>query len=280
MRPRVPSGRASIQSVADFDARTPSIARVYDYLLGGKDNFEVDRQAARRLLEAFPATVKLARDNREFLARAVTWAAGQGIGQFLDLGAGLPTQENTHQIAREINPDARVVYVDNDPQAVLHAKSLLASPDGIAATQADLTDPEAVFADESVRRVIDFSEPVCVIMASVLHFYPTDVARTIARAYTGRLATASAVAISCVHSDAADWWADTKDNYRASAVHNHSREELLSFFDGLDMVPPGITLASAWRGGLATVPDVPPGLAQQLAGVGVKASADVALENG
>lgn len=253
--------------VREFDAHKPNIARVYDYLLGGKDNFEADREMARRLLEGYPATAQLARDGRAFLGRAVLWAAEQGIGQFLDLGAGLPTQENTHQIARSVNPDARVCYVDNDPMAVMHANALLAQPDGIAATRADLADTDAVLADARVQQVIDMSEPVCVIMAAVLHFYSAETARRIAQAYIGHLPSGSAMVIACVHSENPERWAKGEENYRASTVYNHSHAEVLSFFDGLDMVPPGIAPAHSW--GLP-----PPGPAGRyvyaLAGVGLK----------
>jgi hypothetical protein len=253
--------------VRDFDASKPNIARVYDFLLGGKDNFQADREMARRLTEGYPATAQLARDGRAFLGRAVLWAARQGIGQFLDLGAGLPTQENTHQIARSVNPAARVCYVDNDPVAVMHANALLAGPDGVAARQADLADIDAVLADEGVRQVIDLSEPVCVIMAAVLHFQPADAARRIAQGYIDRVPSGSVVVISCVHSENPERWAEGRENYRASSVYNHSHAELLSFFDGLDMVPPGIAPAHAWHGG----PTEPIGrYAYALAGVGVK----------
>jgi hypothetical protein len=255
---------------AGFDASKPNIARVYDFLLGGKDNFEADRQMARELLEHYPVTAQLVRDNRAFLARAVTWAAGRGIAQFLDLGAGLPTQENTHQIAQRINPRARVCYVDNDPVVVLHAKSLLAGPGGVAATQADIASPEVVLADEQVRRAIDLIKPACVIMAAVLHFYPPDEARRIAGGYIGRLAPGSVAVISCAHSDDERHWSQGSEAYRAAGVHNHSREDLRSFFDGMDLVPPGIATAHAWRGDMVTVPGATAGPAYNLAAVGVK----------
>jgi len=264
-------GMKEAAPVGDFDAHKPNIARVYDFLLGGKDNFEADREMARQLLEGYPATAQLAKEGRAFLGRAVLWAAEHGIRQFLDLGAGLPTRENTHQIARSVNPDARVCYVDNDAMAVMHANALLARPDGIAATQADLADTDAVLADRYVQQVIDLSEPVCVIMAAVLHFYSADTARRIAQAYIGHIPSGSALVISCVHSENAESWAKSRKNYRASAVYNHSLAELLSFFDGLDMVPPGIAPAHAWRGGMADAPSAPAGrYAYALAGVGVK----------
>jgi hypothetical protein len=264
-------GRMGDDAPAGFDASKPNVARVYDYLLGGKDNFEADREMARRLLEVYPATAQLAKDGRAFLGRAVLWAANQGISQFLDLGAGLPTQENTHQIVRSVDPAARVCYVDNDEMAVMHATALLAGPDGIAAARADLADTESVLANKRVQQVIDLSQPVCVIMAAVLHFYPAADARRIAQAYIGRIPSGSALVISCVHSDDPERWAVSRQNYRAATVYNHDRAELLSFFDGLEMVPPGIAPGHAWRGGMATVPAAPAGRnAYPLSGVGVK----------
>ncbi len=130
-----------------FDATVANMARVYDCWLGGKEHFGADRAEAGRLLRLYPPLAAMARENRAFLARAVTWAAGQGIGQFLDLGAGLPTVQNTHQAARAVNPAARVAYVDLDPVVLAHARALLATGDGVTAVAADLRDPAAVLAD-------------------------------------------------------------------------------------------------------------------------------------
>ena len=124
-----------------FDATVANMARVYDCWLGGKDHFGADRAEAGRLLRLYPPLAAMARENRAFLARVVTWAAGQGIGQFLDLGAGLPTVQNTHQVARAVNPAARVAYVDLDPVVLAHARALLATGDGVTAVAADLRDP-------------------------------------------------------------------------------------------------------------------------------------------
>jgi S-adenosyl methyltransferase len=128
--------------VPEFDPRTPSIARVYDYLLGGKDNFAADREAGHRLIAVFPAVVEAARENRQFLARAVTWVANQGVGQFIDLGCGMPTAPNTHESAQAIRPDARVVYVDNDPVAVSRLREVaVKGSKGLTAVDGDVAIP-------------------------------------------------------------------------------------------------------------------------------------------
>src|ERR1700722_5109395 len=134
-----------------FDPREPNIARVYDVFLGGKDNYAADRGVAGRLAEISPEFVQGAHDTRAFIGRAVTWAATRGIRQFLDLGSGLPTQPAVHEFAREAIPDARACYVDNDPVAVLHARALLAEPDGITVIKADLTDLDVVLAEVTAR---------------------------------------------------------------------------------------------------------------------------------
>jgi O-methyltransferase involved in polyketide biosynthesis len=248
----------------------PNIARVYDYWLGGKDNFAADRDLADRLAEMYPPWVQACRDNRAFVGRAVTWAAGQGIGQFLDLGAGLPTRPAVHETARAVNPAARVCYVDNDPVVARHAEALLAGPVGVAAVEADLTDPEAVWASPAMRAVIDPSQPVCAILALVLHFFDAEQARCVAAGYASLLAPGSALAISVGRNDDPEMWKQVRERYTAAVLHNHGRDEVLSFFDGLDVVPPGLALAHAWRGGMAAVSVKPPGPAYVLGGVAVK----------
>jgi O-methyltransferase involved in polyketide biosynthesis len=229
-----------------FDPSKPSIARVYDAFLGGKDNSPADREVTARLAEISPEFVPGARDNRAFIGRAVTWAAARGIRQFLDLGSGLPTHPAVHEFAREAIPDARVCYVDNDPVAVLRAQALLADPAGIAVIKADLTGPDAVLA-EAAAGGIDLTEPVCVIFAMVLHFYPPDQARSIVAAYMSRVPAGSTVVISTGRMDDPDAWHRMRDGYSASATYNHSRDEVASFFAGLEIVPPGLVRAVDWR---------------------------------
>ena len=229
-----------------LDPREPNIARVYDAFLGGKDNYAADREVAARLAEISPEFVQGAHDNRAFIGRAVTWAAGRGIGQFLDLGSGLPTHPAVHEFAREANPDARVCYVDNDPIAVCHAQALLAKPAGITVIKADLTDLDVVLA-EATAQGIDLTEPVCVIFAMVLHFYPPEQAQSIVAGYMSRVPAGSTVVISTGRMDDPDSWHRMRDGYRASATYNHSWDEVATFFAGLEMVPPGLVRATDWR---------------------------------
>jgi O-methyltransferase involved in polyketide biosynthesis len=256
-------------SVPGIDTTKPNTARVYDYLLGGKDNFAADREQAEKILQIDPRAAETCRENRGFVTRAVTWAAGQGISQFLDLGAGLPTSPSVHESAREVIPSARVCYVDHDPVAVVHASALLATSDGVAATQGDLADPDAVFSDPKVTGVIYPGQPACVIFAAVLHFYDPEQARKIIGEYVSRLATGSVVAVSTIRVDDPKMWEQHRA-YTAATLYNHSREELASFFDGLELVPPGLASAWAWRGGMPTVPSKPPGTLYNLAAVGIK----------
>lgn len=253
-----------------FDTSVPNIARVYDFFLGGKDNYAADRELAAQIRQLSPEWVQACRDNRSFVGRAVTWAAGQGIRQFLDLGAGLPTRPAVHETAREITPDARVCYVDDDHVVVTHARALLAKPAGVDVVEADLSDPAGILSHPQVTSVIDWSQPVCVLLAMVLHFYDPAMARELVDGYASRLAPGSALAISCGRNDDPDMWQRMRENYTAATTYNHTRDELRSFFGALRMVPPGLAVAQAWRGGMAQVPDRPRGPAYVLAAVGVK----------
>ncbi|GIH25693.1 hypothetical protein Aph01nite_40030 [Acrocarpospora phusangensis] len=154
------------------DVSTPNSARIYDYMLGGKDNFAVDRAAAAEILNVFPESREGARANRKFLGDAVRFMARSGIRQFLDIGAGLPTQDNVHQVARQEAPDARVVYVDRDPVVCVHGRAILASDAGVSMVEADLADGEKVTAGASETGLIDWSQPLGVLMAGVLHHLP------------------------------------------------------------------------------------------------------------
>jgi hypothetical protein len=253
-----------------FNPNIPNIARVYDFFLGGKDNYAADRELAAQIAELSPNWVQACRDNRRFVGRATIWAAEQGIRQFLDLGAGLPTHPAIHETAREIIPDAQVCYVDNDPVVVVHARALLTKPVGVDVAEADLSDPVGVLEHPGVSSIIDWSKPVCVLLAMVLHFYDPAMARELADGYASRLAPGSALAISCGRNDDPAMWQQMRENYTAATTYNHTRDELRSFFGTLQLVPPGLALAQAWRGGMADVPGRPPGPAYVLAAVGVK----------
>jgi SAM-dependent methyltransferase len=229
-----------------FDPATPNTARVYSRLLGGKDHFPADRAEADVLLGIYPPLAEMVQENRAFLAEAITWAANQGIGQFLDLGAGLPATPAIHQIARAVLPGARVAYVDLDPMVLSHARALLAGP-GVAAVGADLRDPAVVLADSELRAVIDPAEPVCVILGAVLHFFDADNARKVTVGYARLIAPGSCLVISCATYDDEALAKRLAAEYTAGQFVNHTKEDVVSFFAGLDLVGPGVSEAQTWR---------------------------------
>ena len=241
----------------------PNAARVYDALLGGKDNYAADRAAARRLAAAVPGVERAARANRSFLGRAVRYLAGQGITQFLDIGSGLPTRGNVHQIAHEINPDARVAYADIDPVVVAHARALLVDAPAVGtpkvtAVEADLRYPRNLITSREIRDHLDLTQPTGLLLVAVLHFL-TDAERPhdVVRCLAGRLAPGSYIVVSHgtadhIGPDAFRAAAAVYDRTSAPAVAR-SREEIERFLDGLELVPPGIVDPVAWRPGLAAV---------------------------
>jgi hypothetical protein len=251
-----------------IDATRPSIARVYDYWLGGKDNFASDRDMGGRMAEVNPSLPQLVRHNREFICVAVARAAAAGISQFLDLGSGLPAHPAVHEAVREVIPDARVCYVDIDPVAVLHGKELLARGAGLAAVQADLTEPETVLADPQVRAVIDMSKPVGVIMAAVLHFLPADSAAAVCAGYMSRAAPGSWLIVSTGHYEDRE----LAGRLQQAATHirfwNHDAADLASMLAGLEPVGRGVCEARRWIAGTGGEPRGKPVYA--LAGVAVK----------
>jgi O-methyltransferase involved in polyketide biosynthesis len=227
-----------------FDVRKPNIARAYDYLLGGKDNFAADRELAAKMLEIYPLAGVLARENRSFLAWAVDYVSRQGTSQFIDVGSGLPTGPNTHEVACQVNPAARVMYVDNDPVVISHATTLLGGGGNVAAVPGDARDPDAILA--SAGPVINVSRPACVILAMILHFFdPAQAAGIVAR-FVRALAPGSFLIISVgVNSDAglAD---QVTAEYTAGGLHVHHRGQIAGYFTGLELVGPGLTEARNW----------------------------------
>ena len=232
---------------AGFDPATPNMARVYDYWLGGKDNYPADRAEAERLLGIYPPLRDLVRENRAFVTQAVTWAARQGTGQFIDLGAGLPASPAAHQAARTVLPTARVAYVDIDPVVLSHARALLATSDGVSAVAADLRDPGAVLADPELRAVIDPARPVCVIFGAVLHFLDAGAARAVTAGYARLMAPGSYLVISVASVDDEGLGKQLAAEYTAAAWRNHTPADVTSFFAGLELVGPGVTEAQTWR---------------------------------
>jgi hypothetical protein len=242
-----PSLTAEAPARLVFDADRPNIARGYDFLLGGKDNYAADRAEAERLMEVFPLLPLRARQNRLFLARAVTWLAGQGIRQFIDIGCGLPTATNTHQIAQAAHPDCRVAYVDRDPVVISHARALLSGP-GVIALPGDLADPNAILADPALVRLITLAEPVAVIVAMVLHFFNAATAQSIAATLVRALAAGSYVVISVGSGDEQTGGRLARE-YQAGRLYNHSTTQIEAFLDDLELIPPGLTDAMTWTPG-------------------------------
>jgi hypothetical protein len=240
--PRVPDG---------VDVTRPSIARIYDYVLYGKDNFAVDRAAAEKLMES-GLDRRHALANRAFLRRAVGFLARQGIGQYLDLGSGLPTSPSVHEVARDTIPAARVVYVDHDPIVVAHNDALLATGDGVITIRGDIRDPDSVLADEALAGCLDFSQPVAVLLLSVLHFisHEEDAPAIIAK-FRARLAPGSYLAISVGTSDGADpgMLAEATQTYAGARMPFtlRSQAQILDLFDGFDLVEPGLVSLPEWR---------------------------------
>jgi O-methyltransferase involved in polyketide biosynthesis len=264
----LPGTRPYDSCVPDFDPRTPSIARTYDYLIGGKDNFAADREAGDRLIEVFPAVVRAARENRQFLARAVTWAANQGVGQFIDLGCGMPTAPSTHESARAVNPGARVAYVDNDPVAVSHLRAVAAKGNpGVTAVDGDVGDADAILA--AVSPGLDPAEPACLIMGLLLHFYDPDTARSLVARYSATLAPGSYLVISMAHGNGADGerWFSAYSAGPAPA-RNYSVAEITALFDGTELVPPGVVDARQWHPGRSDLPALAFRTGQAICGVG------------
>jgi hypothetical protein len=234
------------------DADQPTAARMYDYYLGGATNFAADRQAADELIAQVPEVRLVARTNRAFLARAVRYLVSQSIDQFLDLGSGIPTVGNVHEIAQAANPDARVVYVDTDRTAVVHAQQLLAGVPHAGAVCADLRDPQRVIHSLVVRDVLDLGRPIALLACAALHFVPDeDGPAAILAGYRRYLAPGSYLAISHGTGDerpvdqvraGLDVYAHT-----ATPVTPRTRDEVVRLFDGWDLVEPGVVWAPLWQ---------------------------------
>jgi hypothetical protein len=243
-----------ISDVERLDTGTAHIARVYDYWLGGKDNFAADRAAGDEALEAFPGLISSVRANRAFLARTVRYLAGErGIRQFLDIGTGIPASNNTHVVAQSVVPEARVVYVDNDPMVLAHARALLGSgPHGAT----DYIDADLRDTDKTAGRTIDFTEPVAVMLIAVLHLIrDEDNPRQIIEELMAAVPPGSSLSISHVpndmHMGQMSDMSDRLNRLLAQPSTYRSRAEVTSFFDGLELVEPGVTPIQQWR------PDTP-----------------------
>jgi O-methyltransferase involved in polyketide biosynthesis len=254
-----------------FDPRTPSIARVYDYLLGGKDNFAADREVAEKLLAVYPPIIETVPESRRFVERAVSWAAAeQGIRQFIDLGAGLPTAPNTHETAQAASPAAVIAYVDNDPVVISHLTALLAQHnDRVAVISADVRDHEAVFGDSGLRAMIDLGTPVCVVMGMILHFETAGAASALVKRYMSAMVPGSCL-IATIASGKGSLAGEFYQTYNASGfatMHNHTPADFASFFDDLEVIPPGLGDARQVRPGWSELRPAPKRPDRVLAGI-------------
>ena len=240
--------------MSDIDVAKPHPARMYDYLIGGKNHFAADRAVADKALAVWPARRTGARENRGFLGRAVRFlAADAGIRQFLDIGCGLPTAGNVHEVAQAVAPSSRVVYIDNDSMVVAHARALLASapPGRTAYIQADLRWPDKILASPVVRSVLDFSQPIALMLVGVLHFLTDeDKPDEVVGALLDALPPGSYLAASHLTAEHEPLVAAGQQVYREAGVSMPTRDAdqfARLAFAGLEMVPPGVVPVSEWR---------------------------------
>ncbi len=246
----------------EVDITRPSVARVYDYYLGGSHNFEPDRAFGRRVVDVYPDLPTVLRDNRAFLLRAVRYLVEAGVDQFLDLGSGIPTVGNVHEVAHAGNPAARIVYVDHDPVAVTHSRELLAGDPRTTVLAADFLDPERVLTEAVAVGGLDLRRPVAVLALLVLHFVPDErrPAETMAH-YMQEVAPGSHLAISQSRSDGAPAAVAGQRLYAGERslepMHPRTAAQVTALFGDLSLLPPGVVAAPAWRPDPADPVDVP-----------------------
>jgi hypothetical protein len=232
-----------------FDVGKPTTARLHDLALGGKDHYSVDRRLAAKLGGIYPAAAIIARDSRQFQIRAVDYVARQGVAQFIDVGSGMPASPATHEIAARVSPDARVAYVDNDPVVISHTAALLARPGQVAAAPGDVRRPRDILARRELAAVIDLGKPFCVILGMILDFVPPVEAALLMAEFRDAMPAGSFLVLCIgISNDAADIAREWNDVYRAAAeVHLHTREQIMGYFEGLEIIDPGFTEARCWR---------------------------------
>ncbi|MEU9187473.1 SAM-dependent methyltransferase [Streptomyces sp. NPDC048484] len=268
MTDQEPQLAAAADIRARIDTDKPHSARFWNYFVGGKDHYEVDREIGDHIKEIFPGLADVARTSRHFLGRAVRYLAEeQGIRQFLDIGTGLPTADNTHEVAQRVAPDARIVYVDNDPLVLAHARALLTStPEGRTAyIDADLYDPEAIL--DAAADTLDLSRPVALMILNTLgHVADHDQARKLVARLMSGLPSGSYLVISDSTATSEGMIAASEAYNSSGAVPYHVRgvEEIAGFFEGLDLVEPGVAQVTQWR------PDSPASVVDAYGGVGRK----------
>ncbi|MFG2483300.1 SAM-dependent methyltransferase [Streptomyces virginiae] len=237
-----------------IDISVPSVSRIYDYYLGGSHNFEVDRQTARRAMEFMPGLPKIMQANRAFMRRAVRHAVAEGVTQFLDIGSGIPTFGNVHEIAQAASPQARVVYVDHDPVAVAHSRAVLTGDDHSGIVAADLRKPKEILAAPEVGRLLDLGRPVALLLVAVLHFLE-DSDDPYAAVAELRDALAPGSLLILTHASyegiplTQETAAGTVGVYRdmRNPLVMRTREQISGFFDGFEMLEPGLVSMPDWR---------------------------------
>jgi O-methyltransferase involved in polyketide biosynthesis len=261
----------------EIDLDRPSGARVYDYFLGGAHNFAVDRQLAEAIAAMTPNVGDTMRANRAFLRRAVRFLVAAGITQFLDIGSGIPTVGNVHEVARQSDPSARVVYVDVDPIAVAHSRAILGDDPHTAVLQADVRDTDSILTASDTRRLLDFDRPVAVLMLGVLHFIPdSDAPAAIVARLRDQLAPGSVIAlVNVTHEDQPPEVIEAQklSGRTGTPIHLRSRAELFAQFDGLALIDPGLVHIPLWRPDSPLDVDSHPERFGALAGLGRKALA-------
>jgi S-adenosyl methyltransferase len=253
-------------STSGIDFTKPNLARVYDVLAGGRDNFAADRDLAGRLLEICPELRGALRENRTFIARAVTWAARQGSASSPTSAPACPHIPLPSRQPVPSSPRRGLVYIDNDPVVTSHVRAMLVTGDGDGVVDANLADPAAVLADPAWRAVIDLAEPVCLVFGLVLGLMPARQAREVVAGYADLVAPGSFVAISCGRCDDEALRKQLSEAYTAADLYNYAPDEVAGFLAGLELVPPGLVAAQSWRGGGHDVPVTPPGPVYVLAG--------------
>ena len=238
-------------STDGIDTSRPSVARMYDYYLDGTDNYQVDRDAVAQVEAAMPEVRQLAWENRAFLRRAVRYMARQGIDQFLDIGSGLPTVGNTHEIARQVIPDARVVYIDIDPVVAAHGRTLLATDESTTVATADMHRPEEVLRHPETARLIDFTRPVGVLLIAMIHFIAQEERPRIMGHLRDALPSGSHLTATHVTADghSAEAVAQIERVYATTPtpIYFRGHAEIGRFFDGLELAEPGLVTIDAWR---------------------------------
>jgi SAM-dependent methyltransferase len=235
----------------DVDTTRPSIARAYDYYLGGSHNFEIDRQMARDAMKFMPELPEIMRAQRAFLRRAVRFLSAQGIEQFLDIGSGIPTEGNVHEVAEAANPKSRVVYVDIDPVAVAHSREILVGNDRATALRGDMHEPAAIVAHPEVRRLIDFDQPVAVLIVGMIHFISDEAGPAgIIATYADAVAPGSYLVMThATHDSQPEKTRAVEELYRQRDNPNwfRPRAAIAEMFRGLTPVEPGIVWYPQWR---------------------------------